>query len=117
MVTYSTDARRLARIARTAIGAALLGAGALLAGCTVATRHLSSDFGSVLKEDVAAQVSDPDAHYVGAVAPGSNGARAALAQGRYERDAVKRPTSAQTSTVKSGGGGGGGGGDEGGSAE
>ena len=56
-----------------------------------------------------AQVAEPDAHYKGVPAPGSNGRRAGIAQERYNRNAVIQPASTSTSGVSVGGGGGGGG--------
>jgi hypothetical protein len=111
---FSTEAIS-AGLRAVRIGAALAliaAGGAIVAGCAVATTHISQDFGSVVKEDAAAQIADPDAHYVGKPAPGANGARAALAVGRYEHDTVTKPSTAQTSSV--GGGAGGGGGENGG---
>ena len=52
---------------------------------------LSADFGAAFLQDVAGQVADPEAHYTGIPAPGSNGERAELAQSRYEHDAVIPP--------------------------
>src|SRR5690348_15736610 len=93
------------RAARIGAALALIASGgAIVAGCTVSTTHISRDFGSIVKEDAAAQVADPDAHYAGLPAPGANGPRAALAVGRYERNAVIKPSSIQTSSVSGGGG-------------
>lgn len=91
----------------SALGAVVLTTG-LLGGCESRLR-LSQDFGSAVRENVAAQIADPDAHYSGAVPPGSDGARTVIAQTRYRNDKVLQPPSAQTSSVSSGGGGGGGG--------
>ena len=50
---------------------ATLGLG--LCGCVVSQPHLSPDFGSAVRQDVMAQIADPDARYKGDPAPGSNG--------------------------------------------
>ena len=68
---------------------ALAGAVAL-SGCV--QMHLSEDFGSAVRQDVAAQIADPDAHYVGSPAPGAaDGPRVALAQDHYEKNKVIQP--------------------------
>ncbi|MGA0604103.1 hypothetical protein ACO2Q3_25585 [Caulobacter sp. KR2-114] len=76
----------------------------LLAGCTETHLRLSPDFGEAVHQNQVAQTADPDAHYEGVPAPGSSGARAAAANGRYNRDQVIPPASASTSTVSIGGG-------------
>ena len=63
-----------------------------LTGCTQSVLRLSPDFGVALRQDTKAQIADPDAHYVGTPAPGSNGQRAALAQQRYDQNQVVPPT-------------------------
>lgn len=78
----------------------------LLSACS--TQHfpaLSSDFGVAVQQDLAAQIADPDARYRGVPTPGSNGARAGLAQFRYGRDQVIQPASTATTTVVTQGGG------------
>jgi hypothetical protein len=90
--------------------AALAGIGAIVAGCAdekqLANDMGTADFGRAVHEDLAAQIADPDAVYKGPPPP-SSGARADLAQTRYQADKVTQPSSTSTS---SGGGGGGGGG-------
>jgi type IV pilus biogenesis protein CpaD/CtpE len=85
-----------------------------LAGCAD-ERQLTedmhaSDFGKAVREDMAAQIADPDASYKGPPPP-SSGERADLAQTRYKNDKVIPPATLLTSTAiaASGGGGGGGG--------
>lgn len=107
--------------AKTILVAASLVGGAFLCGCTTASPHLTRDFGVAERQDMAAQIADPDAHYLGKPAPGSNGQRAALAQTRYVRDRVIQPViSPSTSVITAGAGGGqgsgGGGGDTGASS-
>jgi hypothetical protein len=96
------------------LAAALCAAAAMaLSGCAETRLHLSDDFGVAVKQDAAAQIADPDAQYAGTPAPGSDGSRVGLAQQRYQKGTVIKPTAAATSTAVSGGGGGGGGGDSG----
>ena len=70
--------------------AAALGAGLGLGGC--ATRHLGADFGQAVRQDIAAQVANPDARYAGVIAPGSNASRVAAAQDRYAKGKVIQPS-------------------------
>jgi len=97
--------------------AALGGVGALLAGCTADGQLKddmgSADFGKAVREDLAAQVADPDAAYKGPPPP-SSGERAQVAQQHYVTDTVKQPPSVSTGvSTGSGGGGGSGGGSSG----
>ena len=80
-----------------------LAAGAVvsLAACTQSDLRLSSDFGDAVREDVAGQIADPDAHYAGIPAPGSNGPRVGLAQTRYEKNDVIQPTTTTASSERS----------------
>jgi hypothetical protein len=88
----------------------LLGAaGLLLAGCTINQAHLSNDFGRSVRESVNAQIADPDARYARTLPPASDGRRSALAQTRYERNAVIQPVASSVSGTmapQSGGGAG-----------
>jgi len=72
-----------------------------LAGCVQSQRYLAADFGVAVRQDVAAQIADPDARYP-ADTP-SDGARAALAQERYRTGKSIPPTNGAMSV---GGGGG-----------
>jgi type IV pilus biogenesis protein CpaD/CtpE len=65
-----------------------------LAGCVESQPTLSSDFGVAMRQDVAAQIADPDAHY-GKMT--TEGARAALAQDRYRTGKVTPPSAAGAS--------------------
>jgi len=79
----------------------------LLSACS--TNHfavLSDDFGVAERQDLAAQVADPDARYRGIPTPGSNGIRQGIAQSRYVRDAVIPPATTSTSSIPVTGGGG-----------
>jgi hypothetical protein len=89
--------------------AALAGVGAALCGC-VDTRTLNNqireadEFGHAVREDLAAQIANPDPSYKGPPPPYS-GARTALAQTAYRADTVKQPVATTTSTTIAGGGG------------
>jgi hypothetical protein len=87
------------------IGAVALLTGALgVSGCSVSRYHLADDYGRAVRQDLAAQIADPDARYAGDPTPGSDGKRTAAAQTRYETGAVKPPASTSTSNVSVGGG-------------
>jgi hypothetical protein len=75
----------------------MVAAGAILGGCTDSVTRLSPDFGVAVRQDMAAQIADPDAHYAGTPAPASNGARTSLAQSRYLKGQVIQPTSLSAS--------------------
>ena len=91
------------RFAKTALIPAALGLA--LTGCAVSQTHLSSDFGSAVRQDVVAQIADPDARYKGDPAPGSDGARVASAQERYRTGKVIPPAATGASTIGASGGG------------
>ena len=65
-----------------------------LAACAESHPTLSSDFGVAVRQDLAAQIADPDAHYGKTT---SAGARAALAQERYRTGKVTQPSAAGAS--------------------
>lgn len=64
-----------------------------LSACTQSSLRISSDFGNAVRQDIAAQIADPDARYEGTPAPGSSGPRAALAGKRYDANQVVPPSS------------------------
>jgi hypothetical protein len=97
-------------LAKSAAVAVLVGAALGLSACAESRLSIAEDYGQAMRQDLAAQVADPDAHYNGVPAPGSNGRRVGLAQDRYNRNTVIPPASTSTSSVSAGGGGGGGGG-------
>jgi hypothetical protein len=70
---------------------ASLAAGLLLSACTQSALRLQPDFGVAVSQDLAAQIADPDAHYTGVPAPGSDGSRVSLAQTRYQTGNVIPP--------------------------
>ena len=92
----------LFRIRHAAI-AAVIGATVGLSGCTESQVRMSPDFGQAVRQDMVAQIADPDAHYLGTPAPGSNGARVGLAQKRYEKGQVIQPSSTTASSQNAAG--------------
>src|SRR5689334_13564935 len=81
-------------------------AGLGLAACVTDQAHLSNDFGRAVREDLQAQIADPDARSAGDPAPASDGRRSALAQTRYQRNLVIQPMSSSvTGTMSMQGGG------------
>jgi hypothetical protein len=72
-----------------------------LSACTQSALRVSPDFGNAVNQDVAAQVTDPDAHYEGAPPPEANGVRVGLAQKRYQTNTVIQPSSVTASSSAS----------------
>ena len=71
--------------------------GLLMAVTGCATEPLSPSFGVALRQDLVAQIADPDARY--GAAPDADGARTALAQDRYRTGKVIEPSGLGASTV------------------
>ena len=91
--------------------AAMLGLGACAQNPMESEMRMSPDFGEALRENLAAQIADPDPHYTGTLAPGaSDGARIDLAQTRYQKNEVIRPATTTASGRSLGGSDNGGGG-------
>ena len=93
--------------------ATMLGLSACAQNPTQSEMRMSPDFGDAVRENLAAQIADPDPHYVGTIAPGaSDGARIDLAQTRYQKNQVIQPSTTTASSARSignadnGGGGG-----------
>jgi type IV pilus biogenesis protein CpaD/CtpE len=76
-----------------------------LSACVQSQKYLASDFGVAVRQDVAAQIADPDARYPAATP--SDGARAALGYDRYQAGKSIPPSSGAMAV---GGGSGGSGG-------
>jgi len=72
-----------------------------LSACQQSSLRLSPDFGNAVRQDVAAQIADPDAHYEGTPAPGTAGSRVGLAQKRYDANQVIQPSSTTASSSAS----------------
>jgi hypothetical protein len=96
----------MTRLAIRIGGLALLVATLGVSGCAVSSYHMADDYGRAVRQDVAAQIADPDARYKGDPDPASSGPRTALAQSRYDAGKVTQPASTSTSNVSIGGGGG-----------
>ena len=91
------------KIARTRLVFAIAIAALGLTACTQnpmqSEMRMSPDFGDAVRENLAAQIANPDAHYVGTPAPGaSDGARIDLAQTRYQQNQVIPPSSTTASS-------------------
>ena len=69
-----------------------------LAGCAQSQLRLNPEFGSAVRQNVASQIADPDAHYEGIVTPGSAGRRVGLAQKRYDTNQVVQPSTTTASS-------------------
>jgi hypothetical protein len=59
--------------------------------------RLDPDYGVAVRADQAAQIADPNAHYLGDPPPGYNGVRSALAEKRYDTGRVIKPMVSSTS--------------------
>jgi hypothetical protein len=70
---------------------AVLAAAGALGGCQGDQLRLSPDYGVAVRQDVAAQIADPDPHYAGDPQPASNGQRTDGAQQRYVTGKVITP--------------------------
>lgn len=86
--------------------AAALAAPLALAACVDPQQPLAPDFAVSLRQDITAQIADPDARYERQAPPAASGARAALAQQRYNKGTVTAPASQGTTSMRSQGGGG-----------
>jgi len=80
----------------------------LLAGCVSPQHSLEPDFGRAVRNNIAAQVAEPEARYDRSVDPASNGTRSVAAVRRYESGQVIAPQAQSTSQVAGSSGGGGG---------
>jgi hypothetical protein len=92
-------------ITRAALVTLVVGLGLGLSACTESRLHLSDDFGSAVRQDLVAQIADPDATYRGLPVPGGSGERVALAQRRYVTGKVIPPMATTTSSISLGGSG------------
>ena len=69
-----------------------------LAGCVQSQKTLASDFGVAVRQDIAAQIADPEARYPADIS--TDGARVGLAQERYRTGKSIQPS---TGTMTVGG--------------
>ena len=85
--------------------AAVAGFAGLLGGCAAGsgtgkqdlTDTHFDDFGRSVRQDIAAQIADPDPAWKKDAPPASSGKRAALAQKRYQANSVLKSTATTTS--------------------
>src|SRR5690242_19354564 len=105
MAMSCTRSAQMIRPVTVASTLALVGLGLALSACVQAPGNLQADFGASVRQDVAAQVADPDAHYRRTDPPAASGSRTALAQDRYNKGKVLQPPtpSASSVAIKSGG--------------
>lgn len=85
-----------------------------LAACVSPQEDLASDYGVSVRQNLAAQVADPDARYRRTEPPAGSGERTALAQERYVRGEVIQPVTEGTTKIQGASGGGAGAGQSGG---
>ena len=76
---------------RTVSAAVIVLGGLALSACTQSYLRINPDFGRAVRQDVAAQIANPDAKYEGTPDPGSRGDRVGLAQQRYQTNQVIPP--------------------------
>jgi len=62
-----------------------------LSACAQSSLRINPDFGRAVRQEVAAQIANPDAKYEGTPDPGSRGDRVGLAQQRYQTNQVIPP--------------------------
>ena len=84
--------------------AAVLLAAGVLGGCVESQVRISPDYGVAVRQDVTAQIADPDARYAGTAPPGYSGERVSLAQRRYATGRALEPaaTGVGSSAISSG---------------
>jgi type IV pilus biogenesis protein CpaD/CtpE len=80
-----------------------------LSACAMNDKPLDPNYGQALRQNLNAQVADPDARYARVIEPNSDGMRSAAAQKRYQTGKVIQPATVATTEISIGGGGGGGG--------
>jgi hypothetical protein len=88
----------------TSAALALIAVG--LAGCVSPQGKLEPQFGSAVRQAIAAQTADPDAQYRRDAPPASSGARTQGAQERYNEGKVIPPSPPRASDVGDSGGSG-----------
>jgi hypothetical protein len=68
-----------------------------LGACAQSSMRINPDFGRAVRQDVAAQIANPDAKYEGTPDPGARGDRVGLAQKRYQNNQVIQPSTTTAS--------------------
>jgi hypothetical protein len=79
--------------------AVILALGTGVCACTTSYLHIADNFGRGARQDLVAQIADPEARYEGKPAPGSSGRRIGLALDRYNNNAVIPPAVAVTTAM------------------
>ena len=82
---------------RTGSAAVIVLGGLALSACAQSSLRINPDFGRAVRQDVAAQIANPDAKYEGTPDPGSRGDRVGLAQQRYQTNQVIQPATTPAS--------------------
>lgn len=77
----------------------IVGAALALSGCIQAPGHMQEDFGYSVRQNITAQIADPDARYARTLNPASNGMRATTAQDRYVHGDVVQPVTEGTGAI------------------
>jgi hypothetical protein len=95
MAMFCTEEKAMISINRAVF---VIAVGMTLSACTQSALRMQPDFGNALRQDIAAQIADPDARYEGTPAPGSSGPRVGLAQKRYDTNQVIPPSSVTASS-------------------
>jgi len=77
-----------------------------LSGCLSPQGRLDPNYGVSVRQNIAAQIADPDARYRRDTPPAASGERAQIAHKRYNSGQVIPPSAPSASTIgeKSGGG-------------
>ena len=81
-----------------------------LSACAMNDKPMDPTYGQALKQNLNAQIADPDARYARIKEPASDGMRTSGAQDRYQRGEVTETVNTSTTTIRSGSSGGSGGG-------
>jgi hypothetical protein len=81
-----------------------------LSGCAMNDKPLDRDYSRALKQNLNAQIADPDARYARVTPPAADGTRTQGAQTRYQTGEVTETVNTSTTTIRSGSSGGSGGG-------
>lgn len=89
---------RIRHLVRTAAAVALP---LVLAACVNPQKNLDPEFGQSVRQDLTAQIADPDARYARQDPPAASGARSALAQQRYNKGTPTPVASQGTTNIRS----------------
>jgi len=76
-----------------------------LSGCLSPQGRLDPNYGVAVRQNLAAQIADPDAQYRRDTPPAASGERAQIAHERYNSGQVIPPSAPSASTIGGAGGG------------